>query len=1636
MDLAQLGLSIRSDGVVVASDRLEKMERQAKKTETATDKLVRQTERMSKSVGRAGRNLTIGLTAPLTAVSAAAVKLAIDAEETANKFDVVFRGSVKAVDSQLKELTRTIPLTQTQMRGLASGVQDLLVPLGLARDQAAGLSVQAISLAGDLSSFNNVGTDEVLNAITSALAGSSEPLRRYGVDVRETRLKTIAFNEGLIRQGQELTSAARAQAVFAAITADSSDALGDAARTVDSSANGLKFIRRDIRQAGEAIGNDLLPVARDLIDGVRDITKGFSELTPEGRKNVLVYAAIVAGIGPVLTLLASLTRSVIVLRAAVIALNRAALLNPFVAIPALLAAATVALITMRNDGVKPLTVGMRALSDEAKQATEQINNAFKAIEVVEVDNAISVITEEIKQLEAALNRSAFSKFLNDTAGLDDQLRGQIAALRDDRNVLLERAEALEKNTEAQVKSAESSKTSLTTTQNSVTANQEFAQSLAALSAELAGPMAVAQLEYNTKLNEAKALRAEGKIGVDQLAMAESLYRQELEANVQAISASIEMHDAHIVAFMEHAAAAAETATSIDQTRQSIIAETAALQGGLQARREFERASFIDQATPQFDPELAEEFKDEIAEIRKLAGELYDELEQGRAQDAIENLTASFHPLADQMLRLGEIIEQIDLDLNNGLISEAQAGIAKFGTVANASFDAMKSGLNQASSEYKALEKAQKIINIGLGIAAILQQGLGDPYTAIPRMIAMAALVASLGVETGSISGGASARRQERQGTGSVLGDAQAQSESILNATEITASAVSQLPGINRGIRNAIMTLNDRIGGASNQIARGASDVDFSGVEVGQNLNRSILGVLDPIGSFLDGIIGGLLGFGKTKLEDQGIALIGGFITDLTQGAVGQAFADLKRKGLFGTKRQTAFGDLDDGLNNQLNLVFQSLIDTTTQAALALGIPLDIIESRIAQFEVEAQQISLLDLSPDEQQAALQAVFSKIFDDLAAAVVPFIGQFQKAGEGTAEALIRVATSVQVAQQAFDKLSLNIDQSSLSAEQLAQASVGLVEAAGGIDNFIAGSTSFFNEFATDAQKFESAESDVTSALSELGIEVPKTAEELFKLIGTFDPLTEEGQRAIALLLELTPAFRVYFDALEEGKDAAEAAAQAERERIESLNDILNEALGIELNPLQEINRQFDDLRDSAIDLGASQQQLLLIEFARQNALLAYQAQLEESVASLIDRLTGVESGASQAVSSVGSLGDSFRDLSGVADNLRATIRQIQGVDGRSTLDPIGQRDFLQSQFDAAIASGDFETANSIALSLVDAIRNVGASSSDADNRVLGIIAALESAALQADQFTPPSGQQVGAIQVSAASIEQSAFEQVQLAQQLIQELTQLASLDQDVLALLESNGFSLGELVGLIGIDLNGLMADQVGILGGLAESFGLSLMELEEALGISLGELSDATSLLNDGLEQAINGLPPEIAGPLLEALAQAERTGNVGPLEDLVADLAPGFRNELAPFFDAINITTQAEAQVSELVKINTGIDAMQAQIARVADNLAAQNSNLGLPTFASGGIATRASIFGEAGAEAAIPLPDGRTVPVTLSGGTSSKGTESLLKQMKDQNEQAARLLQKIEQAITKSGQDQTRELARSNRIKESQRA
>ena len=169
------------------------------------------------------------------------------------------------------ELVASYAMSTTEATRFLSSIQDMLVPMGVARGQAADMGGEIVRLAADLGSFNNMPTEEVMRGIQSALAGQIEPMRRYGVFLTQNRIKQEALNMGLVEAGEELTQVAKAQATLAIITQDSGDAIGDMARTADSWANTMKKFRAFGEDVKVLVGQELMEAFRPFLDAMREL---------------------------------------------------------------------------------------------------------------------------------------------------------------------------------------------------------------------------------------------------------------------------------------------------------------------------------------------------------------------------------------------------------------------------------------------------------------------------------------------------------------------------------------------------------------------------------------------------------------------------------------------------------------------------------------------------------------------------------------------------------------------------------------------------------------------------------------------------------------------------------------------------------------------------------------------------------------------------------------------------------------------------------------------------------------------------------------------------------------------------------------------------------------------------------------------------------------------------------------------------------------------------------------------------------------------------------------------------------------------------------------------------------------------
>ena len=190
--------------------------------------------------------------------------MAGDAAEQMSKASVVFGVSFNSMTQFAEEFGNTVNRSTFELMEMAASVQDILVPMGIARVSAADLSQEIVKLAVDVGSFSNVASKDVMRDFNSALVGNHETVRKYGIVISEARLKTVALQEGIIDTGEELTDQEKILARLAIIQKDSSDAQGDAAKTANSYANTMEGLKAQFHETAVVVGDVFLPAVKAL----------------------------------------------------------------------------------------------------------------------------------------------------------------------------------------------------------------------------------------------------------------------------------------------------------------------------------------------------------------------------------------------------------------------------------------------------------------------------------------------------------------------------------------------------------------------------------------------------------------------------------------------------------------------------------------------------------------------------------------------------------------------------------------------------------------------------------------------------------------------------------------------------------------------------------------------------------------------------------------------------------------------------------------------------------------------------------------------------------------------------------------------------------------------------------------------------------------------------------------------------------------------------------------------------------------------------------------------------------------------------------------------------------------------------
>ena len=164
-------------------------------------------------------------------------------------------------------------LTKTEAQALVSTTGAIAQGMGFAQDASATFATQVTKLSADLSSFNNMPTEEVLMAVNSALTGEREQLKRLGIVIKETEVQQMALSMSGKAVAKSLTQQEKATATLALITSRAGVAVGDLERTQNSAANVGKRLGSMFRELMETIAISLMPTFELVLEQLDEICK-------------------------------------------------------------------------------------------------------------------------------------------------------------------------------------------------------------------------------------------------------------------------------------------------------------------------------------------------------------------------------------------------------------------------------------------------------------------------------------------------------------------------------------------------------------------------------------------------------------------------------------------------------------------------------------------------------------------------------------------------------------------------------------------------------------------------------------------------------------------------------------------------------------------------------------------------------------------------------------------------------------------------------------------------------------------------------------------------------------------------------------------------------------------------------------------------------------------------------------------------------------------------------------------------------------------------------------------------------------------------------------------------------------------
>lgn len=410
---------ILKDGVSKTLEKINKSTEKLNKSFAKMEKL----KKISSSLKDFGNKLTVGVTLPIIATGSAMVKLASDMEETLNKVDVSFGKSSSIVKEWAKSSISNMGLAQQTALDTASLFGSIATGMGIAEEQATKMAMVLTQRGADIMSFYNVRNEVAQTALKSIFTGEAESLKNLGITMTEATLQSYAYSKGIRKKIKDMTEIEKVMLRYDFVLKRTSMSEGDFVKTGGGASNQMRMFQEQMKELGVLFGQVILPVFTKFITKINGVLKALTQMSPFARKVVLIFAGVLAIIGPLTVAIGSLIGAITAIHGALLLLAGNPVALTIMAIVAGIVA-LVAVVALAIKGIKKLVGWFKKLKNAKESANVDMGTPEIASGVGnKISNSNSYRSSSTTNNNTNTTNNFYGNILNPTGGYLNDIMG-------------------------------------------------------------------------------------------------------------------------------------------------------------------------------------------------------------------------------------------------------------------------------------------------------------------------------------------------------------------------------------------------------------------------------------------------------------------------------------------------------------------------------------------------------------------------------------------------------------------------------------------------------------------------------------------------------------------------------------------------------------------------------------------------------------------------------------------------------------------------------------------------------------------------------------------------------------------------------------------------------------------------------------------------------------------------------------------------------------------------------------------------------------------------------------------------------------------------------------------------------------